>query len=95
MSDLQGRHCISPLAAWAFAFGCAIGWDSFILPGATFLPKAGPLGAVMGVLLGAVCMAAIAWSYHYLMNKWPGQGGVYSYASKVFGWDHGFLCGCS
>ncbi len=93
MSDLQSRHCISPLAAWAFAFGCAIGWDSFILPGATFLPKAGPLGAVLGVLLGAVCMAGIAWSYHYLMNKWPGRGGVYSYASKVFGWDHGFLCG--
>ncbi|MBP5543340.1 MAG: amino acid permease [Kiritimatiellae bacterium] len=83
---------ISPLAAWALAFGCAVGWGSFVMPGTTFLPQAGPLGTVLGVLIGGVVMAVIAWNYHAMMNRRPGLGGAYTYAKEAFGIDHGFLC---
>ncbi len=83
---------ISTLAAWALAFGCALGWDSFVLPWTTFLPQAGPLGTALGILIGAVVMGIIAWNYHYMINRGPEKGGVYAYAANVFGCDHGFLC---
>ena len=52
------------LGAWAFAFGTAVGWGSFVMPGTLFLPKAGPLGTTIGVFVGAAVMAVIAWNYH-------------------------------
>ncbi|MBR2837519.1 MAG: amino acid permease [Kiritimatiellae bacterium] len=84
---------LSMLGAWALAFGCAVGSDAFVLPWTEFLPKAGPLGTALGVVAGALVMAVIAWNYHYMINRRPGPGGVYAYASEVFGHDHGFLCG--
>ena len=42
---------LSPFAAWALAFGCAVGWDAFTLPLAAFLPAAGPLGAALAEIL--------------------------------------------
>ena len=82
-----------PLAAWALAFGCAVGWDSFVMPWTEFLPMAGPLGTAIGVLAGALVMSIVAWNFHVMINRHPGPGSVYSYASEVFGPDHGFLCG--
>ena len=86
------RPHLSPLAAWALAFGCAVGWGSFVMPGTTFLPKAGPLGTVIGMVVGGLVMAVIAWNYHVMMTRNPGPGGAYTYATKAFGIDHGFLC---
>ena len=83
---------ISSLAAWALAFGCAIGWDAVVLPWTTFLPKAGPVGSIVGLLLSAAVMAVVAWNYHYMINRAPGPGGAYTYAAKAFGSDHGFIC---
>ena len=83
---------ISALAAWALAFGCAIGWDAIVLPWTTFLPMAGPVGMTIGILIGAVAMGVIAWNYHYMINRNPGPGGAYTYAAKAFGSDHGFIC---
>jgi signal transduction histidine kinase/CheY-like chemotaxis protein len=82
---------LSPLGAWALAFGCAVGWGSFVMPGNTFLPIAGPLGTVLGIGIGAVIMLIIAANYHFLMNKYPEAGGAYSYTKYIFGYDHGFL----
>ena len=81
------------LGAWALAFGCAVGSDAFVMPWNDFLPKAGPLGTVLGVFIGGLVMAVVAWNFHYMINRWPGPGGAYAYASKAFGHDHGFLCG--
>ena len=84
---------ISPLAAWALAFGCSVGWGAFVMPGTTFLPVAGPLGAALGLLIGAGIMVLFGISYCYLMQRYPDRGGAYTYARKVLGSDHGFLCG--
>ena len=82
---------LSPISVWALSFGCAVGWGAFVMPGTTFLPKAGPLGTALGIGIGAVIMLIIGMNYHYLMNKYPDAGGTLTYAAKIFGYDHGFL----
>lgn len=82
---------LSPLMVWALSFGCAVGWGSFVMPGTTFLPAAGPLGTFLGILIGAVVMFIIGINYHFLMNEYPDAGGTLTYTIKSFGYDHGFL----
>ena len=77
--------------AWALAFGCSVGWGSFVMPGSTFLPLAGPVGSAVGLGLGALVMLIIAANYHFLMIRFPEAGGTYVYTKKSFGYDHGFL----
>ena len=82
---------LTPLGVWALAFGSAVGWGSFVMPGTTFLPIAGPLGAVLGILIGAALMLLIGVNYAYMMNAEPDAGGTFSYTKRCFGYDHGFL----
>ena len=82
---------LSPLGVWALSFGCAVGWGSFIMPATTFLPVAGPLGTALGMALGAVIMFIIGKNYHSLMNRFPDAGGTLTYATRAFGYDHGFI----
>ena len=93
MNNRSGLAHFSALGAWAVAFGCAVGWDVLSLPLTGFLPKAGPAGTVLGLAVAALAMVVIAWNFHYMMVKCPGPGGVYSYAKKAFGHDHGYICG--
>ena len=90
----EGRfdRYVSPLAAWALAFGCAVGWGAFMMPGNTFLPTAGPIGTVIGIVIGGIIMIVIGFNYHYMINLYPDAGGAFTYAKKEFGYDHGFLC---
>jgi len=85
------RKYLTALGAWALAFGCSVGWGSFVMPGNTFLPLAGPVGSALGLGLGAVVILIIAANYHFLMNQYPDAGGTYTYTKKSFGYDHGFL----
>ena len=64
---------LSALGAWAFAFGCSVGWGAFVMPGNTFLPIAGPVGSAIGLGLGALIMLIIAANYHFLMNRFPDE----------------------
>ena len=90
-SELSSKY-LSPLSVWALAFGCAVGWGAFVMPGTTFLPLAGPLGSIIGLLIGAGIMVIIGVNYHFLMKRYPHSGGSYTFAKKVLGSDHGFLC---
>ncbi len=85
------EHYLNPIHVWALSFGCAVGWGAFVMPGTTFLPSAGPLGTLIGLLAGAFVMLIIGINYHYLMNKYPDCGGTLTYTVKTFGYDHGFL----
>ncbi|MBQ6503078.1 MAG: amino acid permease [Flexilinea sp.] len=82
---------LSPLGAWALAFGCAVGWGAFVMPGTTFLPVAGPAGTVIGIVIGGLIMLILGVNYHYLMNRYPDEGGTYTYTKVHYGYDHGFL----
>ena len=87
----KGQRYLTAAGAWALAFGCSVGWGSFVMPGTTFLPLAGPVGSALGLGLGALVILIIAANYHYLMNRFPDAGGTYTYTKKSFGYDHGFL----
>ena len=89
--DRRGCTYLTPLGAWALAFGCAVGWGAFVMPGNTFLPIAGPVGTALGLGLGAAVMLLLAANYHYLMNRFPGCGGAYTFTKRSFGYDHGFV----
>ncbi len=82
---------LSPFAACALAFGSAVGWGAFVMPGTTFLPIAGPVGTAVGMAIGAVIMLVIGMNYHFMMNRYPDSGGTFTYAKETFGYDHGFL----
>lgn len=92
MKDRGHLVHLSAFGAWAVAFGCAVGWDVLVLPWTEFLPKAGPVGTLLGLVVTALVMVVIAWNFHYMMVKYPGVGGVYTYAKKAFGHDHGYIC---
>ncbi|MBQ9565874.1 MAG: amino acid permease [Synergistaceae bacterium] len=83
---------LSPLGAWALAFGCAAGWRVFIMPETTFLPAAGSAGILAGMGIGTLLMLVVAWNYHFLMSRCGGSGGAFAYTKAAFGYDHGFLC---
>ena len=87
----SNRH-LSAFAAWAFSIGTAVGWGAFVMPSTTFLPMAGPLGTILGVVAGASVMAVIAWNYHYMVRRMPGAGGTFTFVLRAFGGDHGFFC---
>ena len=90
---MQDKRYISSLGALALSFGYAVGWGSFVLPGTMFLPNAGPLGTIIGFLIGTVIVVVLAFNYHKVTVKIQGSGGAYGFISKVFGYNHGFLVG--
>ncbi|WP_352399352.1 APC family permease [Anaerotignum sp.] len=78
---------------WSLALGAIIGWGCFVMPGTSFLPKAGPIGSIIGLMLGAVIMCIICISYGYMIRKFPLSGGEFVYADTAFGKKHAFICG--
>lgn len=78
---------------WSLALGAIIGWGCFVMPGTSFLPKAGPLGSILGLMLGAIIMCIICISYGYMIRKFPLSGGEFVYADTAFGKKHAFVCG--
>ena len=75
--------------AWALAFGCAVGWGAFVMPGNVFLLKAGPLGTSVGMAVGALIMLLIGVNYHFMMNRFPDAGGAFAFTKNVLGYDQG------
>lgn len=94
MSEEQGfKKELRPIDVWGLALGAIVGWGCFVLPGNAFLPKAGPLGMALGMLIGASIIIVISLSYGYLIQKYPVSGGEFVYADSAFGKIHGFICG--
>ncbi|MBR1737807.1 MAG: amino acid permease, partial [Firmicutes bacterium] len=57
----------------------------------TYLPSAGAVCSIIGLIAGAAIMMVIARCYHYMMNCYPDAGGAYTYVKEAFGHDYGFL----
>ena len=91
----QFKKDLRKIDIWSLALGAIIGWGCFVLPGTDFLPKAGPMGAILGLLLGAVVISIISFSYGYMIQKFPLSGGEFVYADSAFGKKHAFICGWS
>ena len=87
------QRVMRPIDVWGLALGAIIGWGCFVLPGTAFLPKAGPGGTAMGMLIGGLLIIVIAVSYVYLIRKFPISGGEFIYAKEAFGKRNAFVCG--
>lgn len=85
------RKHLSPMGAWAFAVGTSVGWGSLVVTANTYLAQAGPLGTVLGLVVGALIMLVMCRNYAYMIQSYPEAGGAYAYTKEVFGYDHGFL----
>ena len=84
--SLQPRHVAS------LALGCIIGFGCFVLAG-DFLERSGPLGATIGLLIGALFMLLIAESYAPLMERFPVAGAEFAHAYYAAGRYHAYVCG--
>ena len=95
MSAAKGnfKKAMRPIDVWGLALGAIIGWGCFVLPGSAFLPKAGPLGTCVGMLIGALLIIVIALSYGYLIRKFPVSGGEFIYTKEAIGKRNAFVCG--
>ena len=87
------KRSLSPMHVWAIAFGCVIGWGSFINPGKKFLPTSGVAGTAIAMVLGALVMIIIAFSYAYMVPKYPKAGGEFTFTKNCFGKNMAFICG--
>lgn len=94
MNEKQGlKKQLSPTHVWAIAFGCIIGWGSFINPGKKFLPNSGVAGTAIAMALGALVMVIIARSYAYMVPKYPKAGGEFTFTKMCFGKNMAYVCG--
>lgn len=87
------KRRLSPMHVWALAFGCVVGWGSFINPGKKFLPNSGVAGTAIAMVLGAMVMIIIAFSYAYMVPKYPKAGGEFTFTKACFGKTTAYLCG--
>ncbi len=88
----QLSRTLKPHWVWAIALGSAVGWGAFILP-TDWMGTAGPLGAILGLVIGGLLMMVIAVSYGFLIKSFPVSGGEFAYAYYGFGRDQAFVCG--
>ena len=86
------ERSLKPHWVWAIAFGSAIGWGAFVLP-TDWISQAGPVGVIIGILLGAALMMVIGVSYGFLIEKFPVTGGEFAYAYIGFGRLFAFIAG--
>ncbi|MGI5977412.1 MAG: APC family permease [Candidatus Limivicinus sp.] len=87
------QKSLSPMHVWAIAFGCIVGWGSFINPGKKFLPNSGVAGTAIAMVLGALVMIIISFSYAYMIPKYPKAGGEFTFTKMCFGKRAAFICG--
>ena len=92
-NNQQLKKNLNPVNVWAIAFGCIIGWGSFVNPGKKFLPNSGVAGTTIAMILGAAVMIIIAFSYAYMVPKYPKAGGEYTFTKECFGKNTAICCG--
>ena len=90
MNGLQ--KSIGPVQFVVFGFGSIVGTAWVLLLGG-FLQHAGPVGAMLGIVLGGAAMVSIAAMYAELASRFPQTGGEVTYISAVFGKTAGFCVG--
>lgn len=91
--NIQLERKLNPLNVWSLALGSIIGWGAFVMPGTTFLPRAGTLGTGIGMAIGALVMIIIAMNYGYMVEKYPVAGGEYTFTVNTYGKRHAYVCG--
>lgn len=66
---------------------------SFVNPGKKFLPNSGVAGTAIAMVLGALVMIIIAFSYAYMVPKYPKAGGEFTFTKECYGKIPAYVCG--
>lgn len=66
------------------AVGALIGFAVFMMPGEYFPTKGGTLGTFIGLAIAFVLVVPIAYSYGYLLRKYPLCGGSFTFTLIAF-----------
>lgn len=82
---------LKPYWVVAIALGSAVGWGAFVLP-TDWMGTAGPVGAMVGMVIGGALMILVAVSYGFLAQTFPVSGGAFAYTLVGFGRTHAFVC---
>src|SRR5690625_1869734 len=86
------KKSLKPHWVWAIALGSSIGWGAFVQP-TSWMAGVGPLGVIIGFLIGALLMMLIAISYGFLIRSFPVSGGEFAYSYISVGRTHAFISG--
>ena len=73
-----------PLDVLLMAVGALIGFAVFMMPGEYFPSKGGTLGTFIGLAIAFVLVVPIAYSYGYLLRKYPLCGGSFTFTLIAF-----------
>lgn len=73
-----------PLDVLLMAVGALIGFAVFMMPGELFPSKGGPAGTFIGLAISFVLVVPIAYSYGYLLRKYPLCGGSFTFTLIAF-----------
>ena len=66
---------------------------SFVNLGKKFLPNLEIAGTAIAMALGAIVMIIIAFSYAYMIPKYPKAGGEFTFTKECYGKNMVFICG--
>jgi amino acid transporter len=83
---------LRPIELFTLAFGTIAGIAWLFLTG-PWLRVAGPLGATLGLMAGAILMIPIVWCYARASELYPGGGGELLYVGHTLGRWLGLLAG--
>lgn len=86
---------INQLQCFALAIGSIIGLGCFVMPTDIFLPKAGPIGSIIGLFIAALFACVFASILSDLICRFPQAGGVFIYTHKILDSRLSFICGWS
>ncbi|MBR2104054.1 MAG: amino acid permease [Bacteroidales bacterium] len=89
----EKKYIYGGISIWAMALGGIVGWGSTVLPGISFIPKAGVLGSVIGIVLCTVIAYIICANYEMMVRKFPHDRGSFHYTGEILGDDHAYLVG--
>lgn len=98
MAENQNKDVVAPLYKFssldicALSIGGAIGWGFFNVPEASYLPIAGPIGTLIGVILSTLFIFLIGVNYLTLIKKYSNKTSSFDYIHETFGFEHGFVC---
>ena len=81
------------ISIWAMALGGIVGWGSTGLLGISFIPNAGVLGSIIGIVISAIIAYVICDNYALMVRKFPHDRGSFHYTGEILGNDHAFLVG--
>jgi len=88
----QLSRVLGPVQFFALSFGCIVGSGWVVVLG-SWLQACGPLGVVIGMLLGGTVMLANSGAYAELIARYPRAGGEFVFAQSLFGDRTAFAVG--